>query len=146
MRGLLLPLSRSLSLFLYNTCSLSFSLFLSQCFFFENFLLFSNGKIPTANALWTRGHTKKKPKDLKGKRLSPAIRLHLHDRSAPPLCVRVSDLLLDREFVLFTYNHSKCKLRTRHVSSVRCSGKISSRAAHSSNLVYYIGISLLVYA
>lgn len=77
-----------------------------------------------------------KPKDLKGKRFSPVIRLRLHVRSAPPLCVRVSDLLLDREFVLFKYNHSKCKLRTRHFSSVRCLGKISSRAAHSSNLVY----------
>lgn len=35
------------------------------------------------------------PKDLKGKRLSPVIRLRLHDRSAPPLCVRVPDLLLE---------------------------------------------------
>lgn len=146
MRGLLLPLSRSLSLSLSFSITLVLYLSLSLSVFLKISCYFPMEKSQPQTHSGPVATQKKKPKDLKGKRVSPAIRLNLHDRSAPPLCVRVSDLLLDREFVLFTYNHSKCKLRTRHVSSVRCSGKISSRAAHSSNLVYYIGISLLVYA
>lgn len=129
-----LPLSRPLSISLLLFLSLSQSQSFSRHFFVENFLLFSNGK--SQPQTHSGPVAPQKPKDLKGKRFSPVIRLRLHVRSAPPLCVRVSDLLLDREFVLFKYNHSKCKLRTRHFSSVRCLGKISSRAAHSSNLVY----------